>query len=78
MPPAGRRDSGLAPGASWGDALRAGRLQTAELLRQEPTGYHGSVHLSLYLQWAAVEIRAEQSRAFGGLELGRHIQQFLS
>jgi hypothetical protein len=78
MPPVGRRDSGLVPGTSWAEALRVGRLQTEELLRQEPSGYHGSVHLTLYLQWAAVEIRSEQSRRLGGLELGRHIQQFLS
>jgi len=78
MPPSGRADSGLVPGATWGEALRTGRAQTEELLRQDPSGYHSSVHLSLYLQWAAVELRAQRSSAAAGLELGRHIQQFLS
>jgi len=78
MPPSGRADSGLVPGATWGEALRTGRAQTEELLRQDPSGYHSSVHLSLYLQWAAVELRAQRFSAAAGLELGRHIQQFLS
>ena len=78
MPPSGRADSGLVPGATWGEALRLGRAQIEELLRQDPSGYHSSVHLSLYLQWATGELRAQRSSAVAGLELGRHIQQFLS
>ena len=78
LPPPGRADSGLVPGATWGEALRIGRAQTEELLRQSATGYHSSVRLSLYLQWAAVELRAQRSSAVAGLEIGRHIQQFLA
>ena len=76
--PSRRADSGLVPGATWGEALRTGRGQTDELLRKDPSGYHSSVHLSLYLQWAAVERRAQRSSAVAGLELGRHILQFMS
>ena len=78
MPPPGRADSGLVPGGTRGEALRVGRAQTEELLRQSASGYHSSVHLSLYLQWAAVELRAQRSSAVAGLEIGRHIQQFLA
>ena len=77
MPSAGRADSGIIPGATWGEALRKGKSQTQELLRQDSSGYHSSVHLTLYLQWASEEIRKQGSRHVAGLEIGRHIQEFL-
>ena len=75
MPTGNRPDAGLVPGATWGAALRVGRAQTEELLRQG--AYHSSVHLTLYLEWAAGELRARRAAAQGGLELGRQIQSFL-
>eukprot|EP00973_Karenia_brevis_P062905 8744185-Karenia_brevis.AAC.1 len=75
MPTGNRPDAGLVPGATWGEALRIGKAHTEELLRQG--AYHSSVHLTLYLEWAAGELRARNAAAQGGLEIGRQIQNFL-
>ncbi|CAE8738646.1 unnamed protein product, partial [Polarella glacialis] len=49
-------------------ALRISKAQTEELLRQGT--YHSSVHLMLYLEWAAGELMARSAEAQGGLEIG--------
>ena len=59
------------------EALRVGRPQIDELLRQDPSGYRSSVHLTLFLEWAAAELRAQRAERQGAAELGRHIQSFL-
>jgi ribosomal protein L16/L10AE len=86
MPEGNRPDVGKVPGRTWEEALRIGEAETKELLREGT--YNSSVHLSLYLEWAAEELRqrnveaAEELRqrnveAQAGLELGRHILNFL-
>jgi hypothetical protein len=74
--PSGRgADIGLLPGATWEEALRKGKDKTEELLREGT--YHSSVRLSLYLEWAAEELRQRSVAAQGGLEVRRHILNFL-
>lgn len=84
MPPRGDADGGIVPGRNWGEALVMGERQTRELLRVEPSGYHSSVRLTLYLRWAQGELRQldderrrrrEEQRA--GLELGGRILDFV-
>ena len=75
MPSGNRADVGVVPGRTWEEALRIGEDETKELLREGT--YHSSVHLSLYLEWAAEELRQRNVAAQGGLEVGRHILNFL-
>ena len=73
----------------WADGLRgAARGRTVELLGTsswKETHEHSSVHLTLFLRWAEGQLKAEddakrlaESTRMGGLDLGRHIQAFLS
>lgn len=89
LPGPGRGDSGVVGYGKWADGLRgAARERTLELLATnswKEAQEHSSVHLSLYLRWAEGQLNAEEeakrrqeSTRMGALDLGRHIQGFLS
>ena len=66
-----RYDEGIVPGRNWQEALRVGKEKTLELLRLEPSGYHSSVHLSQYLQWAKEELQAQREKESKALQAQR-------
>ena len=82
LPPAGRADSGLVGFGTWADGLRGScRARTEELLQAERWRFerrHDSVHLTLYLRWASEQLRSQAQSRVAALDVGRHIQSFLS
>jgi hypothetical protein len=81
LPPRGRRDSGLICYGLWKHGLEGeARKRTVELLEHDEwrrNRKHSSVHLTLYLAWAAKEIQRQQASRTAALDIGRYIQGFL-
>lgn len=81
LPPPGRPDSGLVGHGTWAQGLQgAARERTQELLRAaswQSHRQHSSVHLTLYLAWAEIQMRRQSESRAGALDIGRHLQSFL-
>ena len=81
LPGPGRRDSGVVGDGAWRSGLEGAALErTRDLLRSERWRAGGeveSVHLTMYLRWAAAELQRRDGERLAGLELGRHIAGWL-